>query len=558
MINKLLKSFILYFNTLKYLSLNQIILRLRNIIRLNFIKYFPNQYFSYIRKNLDYNVNKNFFFKTYHFKNNNDYRDLLNLRFNFLNQKYSFNQNIDWKDEVFFNNNILWKYNLNYHNFLLDIIDNDPSKEKIDFIEKIISSWIKDNDFSKHNFDNDNWNSYVISNRVLSWIKVYAYYKGSFSKNFEYIFIKSLRFQLEFLSKNIEYHLRGNHLLENAFALYCGAYFFNNRNLFNQSLDIILKELDCQILNDGAHNELSPMYHQHILTRILDCYQISKENNLFDKKLNNINWKEYISLMLDWIEKVTFDNDDLPLVNDCSEYIYPKTSEIAKYALYLGFQSKEKKDIVLNDSGYRKRENDLYEFFCDIGKMGPDYNPGHAHNDTFSFTMHISQKPFFVDTGTSTYNFSERRIKERSTSSHNTVLINSQEQSEIWGNFRVGKRINPKILLDESNIIEAQYQSVFNKSIHNRKFLFKENEVTIKDKVNKQYINESHLHFHPSVEINKKENIIETEFATIRLLEFDKILLEDYYYAESFNILRKGKKLRMFFKNTSSINIILK
>ena len=78
--------------------------------------------------------------------------------------------------------------------------------------------------------------------------------------------------------------------------------------------------------------------------------------------------------------------------------------------------------------------------FIDFGKIGPSYQPGHAHSDTFNFELIKNGNPFIVDTGVSTYEKNERRQIERSTSSHNTITIGDYEQSEVWGGFRVAKR----------------------------------------------------------------------------------------------------------------------
>ncbi|MCS2404764.1 heparinase II/III-family protein [Bacteroides salyersiae] len=44
-----------------------------------------------------------------------------------------------------------------------------------------------------------------------------------------------------------------------------------------------------------------------------------------------------------------------------------------------------------------------------------DYQPGHAHADTFTFELHINNRPVIIDTGTSTYEVNEARFYERST-----------------------------------------------------------------------------------------------------------------------------------------------
>ena len=94
----------------------------------------------------------------------------------------------------------------------------------------------------------------------------------------------------------------------------------------------------------------------------------------------------------------------------------------------------------LNESGYRKISNDNYECVVDIGNIGSDYMPGHAHADTFNFELRIDGNPFIVDTGLSTYEASDRRNKERGTVSHNTVEVAEKDSSEIWNGFRVANR----------------------------------------------------------------------------------------------------------------------
>jgi uncharacterized heparinase superfamily protein len=85
--------------------------------------------------------------------------------------------------------------------------------------------------------------------------------------------------------KNLEYHLLGNHLLENGFALLFAAVLFPESPLSRKAEEIIRAELGEQILADGAHFELSPMYHQIILDRLLESINILQSNNLFSQLL---------------------------------------------------------------------------------------------------------------------------------------------------------------------------------------------------------------------------------------------------------------------------------
>ena len=87
---------------------------------------------------------------------------------------------------------------------------------------------INKNDLKNNKYDNNIWNSYVVSNRIISWVK-YTHFNNFFDQDFKKKFLSSLRFQLKYLNHNLEYHLRANHLLENSFALIFGSVLFNDK-----------------------------------------------------------------------------------------------------------------------------------------------------------------------------------------------------------------------------------------------------------------------------------------------------------------------------------------
>src|SRR5690606_38857552 len=119
--------------------------------------------------------------------------------------------------------------------------------------------------------------------------------------------------------------------------------------------------------------------------------------------------------------------------------------ELFSYARSLGLIVRESK---LSQSGYRKLTNENFDLCFDVGEVGPTYQPGHAHADTLSFELYIHNRPVIVDTGTSTYEVNEIRFYERSTAAHNTVSLNGENSSEVWGGHRVGKRAITKITED--------------------------------------------------------------------------------------------------------------
>lgn len=185
--------------------------------------------------------------------------------------------------------------------------------------------------------------------------------------------------------------------------------------------------------------------------------------------------------MLKWINEITFDNGNIPLFNDSVNKIAPTTKQLNEYAQRL--------DLVdmplpaarcLKESGYRKIKKSRYEMVVDIGNIDPDYIPGHAHSDTFSFELYVDKKPFIVDTGISTYEAGELRLHQKRTSSHNTVGIDNYKQSEMWGSFRVARRAyveNVKEGGDKISAIPNGYRKIG--AIHERSFEFFKDKIII-------------------------------------------------------------------------------
>jgi uncharacterized heparinase superfamily protein len=86
--------------------------------------------------------------------------------------------------------------------------------------------------------------------------------------------VESLAVQARWLRRHIEWHLLGNHLFVNAKALVFAGLFFAGDEaaewLAQGSERFWVREVPEQVLPDGGHFELSPMYHAIILEDVLD------------------------------------------------------------------------------------------------------------------------------------------------------------------------------------------------------------------------------------------------------------------------------------------------
>ncbi|MBB6005159.1 alginate lyase family protein [Arcicella rosea] len=457
-------------------------------------------------------------------------------RFVFLNQSKYFKEDIDWNDEKSFGK--LWAYQLNYFDFLHQ---KDLSKEEG---LALINTFINTSNLST------GLEPYPISLRGINWIKFLTYHQIQ-----ETPIDAVLMAHYRILGKNLEYHILGNHLLENAFSLLFAAYYFRDKYFLKIATKLLKEELKEQILADGGHFELSPMYHQIVLFRLLDCLNLVKNNPDFGEYSINELLKGYAQKMLDFLAVITFENGDIPLVNDSAQNFAPNTAKLLAYAKSLNLSPKTTK---IKESGYRKFQKATYELFVDVAEISPKYLSAHAHSDTLNFILYIRGKPFIVDTGTSTYQFAERRQQERSTAAHNTVQIGNFEQSEIWSIFRVARRAKPKILSESENHISASHNGYQRLGIvHQRDFWIEEQQITIRDRIfgNENFPAKAFLHFYPNIEITLTENTISTYFATIIFSENLEITLAEYLLAEEFNILKPAKLAIIHFQKELTTTI---
>jgi len=445
--------------------------------------------------------------------------------FKFLNLSKHFAEHIDWNYSEY---GKLWTYNLSYFDFLTQSYSDEQLVLIKDFIHNL--AHIK-----------DGLEPFSISLRGMNWIKFLSYHKIENQEIDDALYAQYYR-----LLESVEYHLLGNHLLENAFSLLFGAYYFQDEQLYSQAKAILLEELEEQILKDGAHFELSSMYHQIMLFRLLDCINLIQNSDWKKQELLEFLEKK-AEIMLGWIRTISYNDGSIPLLNDSTNNIAPKTEELLEYAKRLNLTSQE---VQLRECGYRKFSTDKYEMILDVGSIGPDYIPGHAHSDTFSFELRKSGKPFIVDTGLSTYESNARRTLERSTASHNTVEINGQDQSEVWGGFRVANRAKVIHLKEEDNVIESTHDGYKREGIlHTRKWTYTSNTVILEDELKKTTQAIARFHFHPDIEKSEIFNAFNLEGYDYKILH--------YHYAPEFNLTMDAYLLEISFSQSLKVEIVV-
>jgi len=398
----------------------------------------------------------------------------------------------------------LWLYNLHYFDFL----NTDCLEEQGDWHRSLMERWIADNPLGHGN----GWEPYPMSLRIVNWIKW-----DLAGNQLKERWIESLAMQVRYLSKRLEWHLLGNHLFANVKALvFAGIYFEGDEadGWLEKGLKILDREIDEQILGDGGHFERSPMYHSIIFEDLLDLLNLFSAYpaeallprwHQFPKKVGAVAMN-----MHRWLNCMIHPDGDIALFNDAAFGVAPSPRELGAYSERLGLASPpfcQNGIMKMLDSGYLRCQCDDVVLIADVGEIGPDYLPGHAHADTLGFEMSLFRQRVFVDSGISCYGSGAERLRQRSTSAHNTMEIEGENSSEVWGGFRVARRARPKLLkiLEKNNRILIHcmhdgYTRLPGRPLHGREWCLAANSFRITDSIDGKFSKAVvRYHLHPDV-----------------------------------------------------------
>ena len=421
--------------------------------------------------------------------------------FTFLNREHRF-AGWGWTEY-----GMLWAYNQNYFDWINQ--DGITPDECCTWIDRFVD------DLQGNRVGLD---PYPIALRSINWIKFFCRYPDCATRQR----LDSLYSQISLLELKLEYHLQGNHLLEDAYALYIGARFFADNRLLDKARKLLRDQLQEQILPDGAHYEQSPMYHCILLDRLLDCINMAGETE---------SWMVTAAeRMLGHLESVIWSDGTIPLLNDSAYGIAPAPEEIFDYARCLGLQWSA---IPMKECGYRRFKDGAIEAIMDIGKITAAYQPGHTHADIFSYELRIDGKPVVVDTGISTYDKNGRRQYERSTAAHNTVSADNRDSIEVWGGFRVGRRASVYDISEDGCSIKATHNG-FGKPC-TREFLIKEGAFTVTDCYDGDAVSYIHLAEGADAERITVEGAVKTDIKPCK-------------YSTAYNRFHDGKVMEIHFK----------
>jgi len=444
----------------------------------------------------------------------------------------------------------LWLYHLHY----FDDLNAEDAGKRRDWHKALIERWTAENPPGKGN----GWEPYPLSRRIVNWVQWIWRGNGTPPGTAE-----SLAVQARYLRKRLEWHILGNHLLANSKALIFAGLFFEGAEAdgwLAKGTEILSRQLKEQVLTDGGHFERSPMYHAQVLEDILDTVNATRtfpDVRFAGREKLLEECSESATRMLAWLNVMTHPDGQIALLNDAAFGMAAEPAALAAYAERMGISQAEAcsgesgnsqfgtpalvprraldprvrggdrhschsresgnpgslppqalspvRFTCLADSGYVRVECNDAVAFLDVAPVGPDYLPGHAHGDTLSFELSLGTQRVIVDSGVSRYGEGPERLRQRGTAAHNTVTINGQDSSEVWGGFRVARRAYPRNLeiRETEGLVSCAhdgYRRLPGRPVHRREWRFLAGGVKIRDVIEGEFREATgQLHFHPEV-----------------------------------------------------------
>ncbi len=352
----------------------------------------------------------------------------------------------------------LWTITLHYHAWAWklaqravsvgDVSDDNGAQRADACLRRLLGDWIANCDLAAGGARDLAWNAYAISTRIGCWCRLYHLLGSEGRKHWGELqgrFIRSLWQQAAFLKEHIEWDLRANHVLRDAVGLAWAGRFFDGpeaEEWLQTATDLARSQAKEQVLPDGGHFERSPMYHLHAMEDFLLLGSLVENPSARDTIRET--WRK----MAEFLAWTRHPDGQIPLFNDggLNGACHPgEMLAVGCRAFGLDVDPQPRKGGKLfEDFGLVVWHGEPWSVFFDVGPVGVDYQPGHAHADTLSIEASFEGRRLFVDPGTFGYDNDKARHYDRATASHNTLCVDGTDSSEVWHIFRVGRRARPR------------------------------------------------------------------------------------------------------------------
>jgi hypothetical protein len=373
-----------------------------------------------------------------------------------------------------------------------------------------------------------------------------------------------------YIQRNLEFsHIAtSNHYLSDVVGLlWLGTAlpeFQDCENWHDSGLVQMLREMDKQVLADGADFEASTGYHRFVLELFLYSFLFCRLN---DDEIEQPYWTK-LHQMLIYLRSYLRPDGLAPLIGDTdSGQVLPMHHRRADDHAYLlaigavvfkdaglkieGVEPPEELFWILGEDGvkafqemssssvyavskafpeagtYIMRERDLYLCFNASG-AGINGRGSHGHNDALSIEVSAGGRVFIVDPGTYVYSADlARRHEFRSTAFHSTVKIDNAEQNTTDRGmpFVIGNEATPRVLewqtSEDFDRVVAEHNG-YSPLTHRRTVVFHKRERCwlIDDEFfgEGEHVYEVRFHFAPGLDVSVNGAAVEARVGDSSLL----------------------------------------
>lgn len=466
-----------------------------------------------------------------------------------------------------------------------------------------IKEWIRQNPI----FYTVNWTcSMDVAIRAVNWMYAILFISESeyLSDDIAEIIYKSLYQHGYFIIHNLEKTppYSNNHYLSDIVGLLFIGQLFKNNKAGKQWYDFALHEFytetDLQVFDSGVNYERSVQYHRLVTELVLYSYCMLVRRG---EKIPAI-IEEKTKSMIEYVRSYTMPNGASPMVADNDDgrflpfvprefkkhsYIYQRNSLENRIVTNCIYGNVFDNDICQESKCFRDaniailRREDKYLFIncCNRHKREQQCavrSRNHLHNDLLSFVYSIGNDAIIIDPGAYCYTMDKVKRKEfRSTSKHNTVLVDSEEQNlfyegEPFNMIYNTESENLKISQNENSVnCLGEYSTRQGRLNHKREFCLSDTTLSIIDKLSKHGVgHEATLFFHLDSQVNafirEKEVQLEINGKNVNMSfetpsQYELAIIDDTV-SPSFGVIVKSKTVvcRLLFDESAYFHTIIK
>lgn len=384
-----------------------------------------------------------------------------------------------------------------------------------------LRSWIEQNPYAR----GPNWTCAMeVALRAINLLAAFESFRHSPNLDAASLrlFLQFLQQHANYIQRNLEfsYLATSNHYLSDVVGLtWLGLMLPELRDAMSWlefGRTEMLREMDKQVLPDGADFEASTGYHRFVTELFLYTFWLCRSN---DVKIEEKYWAK-LKQMLIYVRAYLRPDGFAPLIGDTdSGQVLPfvrRRADDHAYLLEIGAmvfddptlaETQHVTSQAFPQAGtYIMRDGDLYLCFNTSG-AGINGRGSHGHNDALSIEVSAGGRAFIVDPGTYVYSADlAKRHEFRSTAYHSTVQIDGREQNttDPQTPFVIGNEARPRVLewktdADSDKVIAEHYGYPV---VHRRTVIFNKRERfwLIDDEFfgDGEHVYEARFHFAPA------------------------------------------------------------